>query len=257
MSTGSGWKQSVHAFGQSLVHLLPTSSSDGSTKTDNLHEFVLEPLSTVLKLAILHFKPVGTKICIQRNVIRFNEPGDFQGIARWFLRSDKSDLAFLKVSIYHACCIFLSHPYLGLYPGLYEVFVNAQKGLVRLSETYRENRIYADALISYSHMINTSLTVGLDAMRSQFIPDQMFPLYTEQKLLATQAIWSPTNLRVVINLMQYITAPLESTASTALVVTSTASGTPLYMAHADKTKSLEEILVQLDQRVQDILQSIP
>ena len=38
-------------------------------KTDNLHLFVLDPLSVIIKLAILSNKPIGTKIRIDNNII--------------------------------------------------------------------------------------------------------------------------------------------------------------------------------------------
>ena len=38
-------------------------------KTVNLHLFILDPLSVIIKLAILSNKPIGTKICIDKNLI--------------------------------------------------------------------------------------------------------------------------------------------------------------------------------------------
>ena len=42
--------------------------------TDNSKHLILEPLSCVLKLALLQYKPVGTKISVVNNAIKFNEP---------------------------------------------------------------------------------------------------------------------------------------------------------------------------------------
>ena len=44
----------------------------------NIKLFLLDPLSVIIKLAILGNKPVGTKILIQNNVLYFQEPGLFQ-----------------------------------------------------------------------------------------------------------------------------------------------------------------------------------
>ena len=43
-----------------------------NNKTDNLQLFILDPFSVIIKLAILSNKPIGTKICISRNIIYFS-----------------------------------------------------------------------------------------------------------------------------------------------------------------------------------------
>ena len=50
--------------------------------TDYSKHLILEPLSCVLKLALLQYKPVGTKISVVNNAIQFNEPSFLQGITR-------------------------------------------------------------------------------------------------------------------------------------------------------------------------------
>ena len=40
----------------------------------NIKLFILDPLSVIIKLAIISNKPVGTKILIQNNIIFFQEP---------------------------------------------------------------------------------------------------------------------------------------------------------------------------------------
>ena len=65
----------------------------------NNHFFLLDPLSVIIKLAILGNKPVGTKILIQRNVIYLQEPGIFQPIARMFYKTTKEDLQYLRQAL--------------------------------------------------------------------------------------------------------------------------------------------------------------
>lgn len=50
----------------------------------NYKLYLLDPLSVIIKLAILGNKPVGTKLLIQNNVIYFQEPGFFQSITRFY-----------------------------------------------------------------------------------------------------------------------------------------------------------------------------
>ena len=53
---------------------------------------ILEPLSCVLKIAILHYKPVGTKISVSNNSIKFHEPSMLQGITRSLGGDSRQDL---------------------------------------------------------------------------------------------------------------------------------------------------------------------
>ena len=62
---------------------------------DNVKLFILDPLSVIIKLAIISNKPYGTKILIQNNVIFFQEPGVFQAICRYVLNTNKSDLQYM------------------------------------------------------------------------------------------------------------------------------------------------------------------
>ena len=60
------------------------------------HLYILDPLSVIIKLAILSNKIVGTKIYIVRNIIYFQDPGMFQGLCRYFLKTYPSqEIIFL------------------------------------------------------------------------------------------------------------------------------------------------------------------
>jgi len=60
--------------------------------TDNSKHLILEPLSCVLKLALLQYKPVGTKISVINNAIQFNEPSFLQGLTRSLGGDSRQDL---------------------------------------------------------------------------------------------------------------------------------------------------------------------
>ena len=60
----------------------------------NLHLFILDPLSVIIKLAIISNKPIGTKLRIDNNVIYLQEPGLFQGLSRYFYKSNKTNIQY-------------------------------------------------------------------------------------------------------------------------------------------------------------------
>jgi hypothetical protein len=66
-----------------------TTSIPDDNNNINIRLLILDPLSVIIKLAILSNKPVGTKLLIQNNVIYFQEPGPFQSLCRVIYKSNK------------------------------------------------------------------------------------------------------------------------------------------------------------------------
>lgn len=60
---------------------------------------IIEPLTCMIRLAILSFKPKGTKICIYENSIYIQEPGYLQGTIRWISGDNRNDLHYLFAPI--------------------------------------------------------------------------------------------------------------------------------------------------------------
>ena len=75
-----------------------TTLPENNTKV-NIKLFLLDPLSVIIKLAILGNKPIGTKFLLQNNVIFFQEPGIFQSITRMFYNSNKTDLQYMSTRV--------------------------------------------------------------------------------------------------------------------------------------------------------------
>lgn len=53
---------------------------------------ILDPYSCLVKLALLKYMPIGTKISIYENKLYFNEPGNFQGVVRFIYGDGREDL---------------------------------------------------------------------------------------------------------------------------------------------------------------------
>ena len=65
-------------------------------------DMILEPLQSMIQLAILSVKPIGTKLAIQENILYIQEPSIIQPINRWYNSDKKDDLYFLfQVIFYH------------------------------------------------------------------------------------------------------------------------------------------------------------
>ena len=87
--------------------MMSESLPDNNTQI-NLRTFILDPLSVIIKLAVIGNKPVGTKILISKNIIYFQEPGPFQALCRMFFKTNKTDLQYMYNPIELACKQFLS-----------------------------------------------------------------------------------------------------------------------------------------------------
>lgn len=108
-----------------------TALPENNTKI-NIKLYLLDPLSVIIKLAIISNKSVGTKILIQNNIIYFQEPGVFQAVCRVFFNSNKTDLQYIYNPIQIACQTFLTKEFIQKTPRIKNLFMCAQHGLKEL-----------------------------------------------------------------------------------------------------------------------------
>ena len=111
--------------------MINESLPDNNTQI-NLKTFVLDPLSVIIKLAVIGNKPVGTKILITNNVIYLQEPGPFQALCRIFFKTNKTDLQYMYNPIELSCKQFLSKEFVKTTPRIKNLFTCAQNGIKRL-----------------------------------------------------------------------------------------------------------------------------
>ena len=62
-------------------------------------DMILEPLQSMLQLALLSICPVGTKLRIKENILYLQMPNIAQPIVRWYNADKKDDLYFLYAVI--------------------------------------------------------------------------------------------------------------------------------------------------------------
>jgi hypothetical protein len=169
----------------------------------NLKTFVLDPLSVIIKLAIIGNKPVGTKILISKNIIYFQEPGPFQALCRVFFKTNKTDLQYMYNPIEYACKQFLSKEFVKGTPRIKNLFTCAQNGIKRLIETYKTNSIICLTL-NYFNVIITN-HVEQTYNETIFNKDGMTSLYTKELLEQLNNYWSQEKIKVVLDLITFLT----------------------------------------------------
>ena len=128
-----------------------------STNFSVLQKFILDPLSTIIKLAILGKKSVGCKISIKNNQIYIQESGVFQGFTRYYMGNTKNDIHYLSIPIEIASKRYLTIEKINEIPNIITIFKCAQQGLTNLMETYFEFPIVVHCLKYYYSIIDTHL----------------------------------------------------------------------------------------------------
>ena len=166
------------------------------------HLFILDPLSVIIKLAILGNKIIGTKICISRNIIYFQEPGMFQGFCRYFLKTNKTDLQYMYNPIELACQHYLSKTCIQQNPKLKDLFKCAQNGILKLIETYKQCSIMRLCLNYYFSLISNHLDET--CIENLFRKDNMTPLYTTELVIALNKLWTHDRIHIILNLTAYL-----------------------------------------------------
>jgi hypothetical protein len=166
------------------------------------HLFILDPLSVIIKLAILSNKLVGTKICISRNIIYFQEPGIFQGLCRYLLKTNKTDLQYMYNPIEIACQYYLSETSIENNPGLKDLFKCAQNGILKLIETYKQCSIMRLCLNYYYSLISNHLEET--CIENLFRKDNMTPLYTTDLVDELHLLWTQERIKIILNLTTYL-----------------------------------------------------
>jgi hypothetical protein len=199
-------------------------------KTVDLQLYILDPLSVIIKLAILSNKPVGTKICISKNIIFLQEPGPFQSFCRYIFSTNKTDIQYLYNPIQLACQTYLIKESVIKNPKLKELFKCAQNGLIRLSETYKSCSIIRLCINYYSTLIDNYLQEIYK--EDLFKKDVMTPLYTSEVIAIFNKLWIQDRIKIILNLTTFLISDENASAN---------------------VKSVETIMVDMDTQVQNVV----
>lgn len=168
----------------------------------NQKNYLLDPLSVIVKLAILASKPIGTKVCIHNNVLSFQDPGPFQAICRLMYQLNKTDLHFMYNPIQIACAHFLSTSAIKNRPRMRNLFIYAQRGLEKLMDTYRNNSTIRHSL-NYYHAIIANY-VDAKYNTTLFRRDGMSVLYGNEIVASLNGQWSDKWIKAVLDMNGFL-----------------------------------------------------
>lgn len=162
---------------------------------------VLDPLTTMIKLAILGYKSDGTKLAIDANRIYFQEPTMFQGFWRWAYGNKRYELHHLLNPIIKA----VRRYDVGSNPSIKLIFQNAILGIDKLKSSYNNS----------SSVVNHSLDLYMSIINNVIIPDSsratsngiFHSVHEEedtQHISIFQNLWTDDEINLVANMLTQI-----------------------------------------------------
>lgn len=139
-----------------LKKIYSSVSSSVTSETRTRHLYIVEPLSAMVRIALLNYRDVGTKISISNNKISYSEPNVLQGTIRWSYGDTRNDIHYLLNPIKKAVEWFPPKDN----EHAATIFRVARLGLKRLKDTYKrsnEGHLVCHSLDLYCSIIDNSL----------------------------------------------------------------------------------------------------
>jgi len=158
--------------------------------------YILDPLTCIIRLGILSFKPEGTKISINQNKISYNDPNIFQGTIRWGYGDNRNDLHNLFKPILRSTQWYNMSDKI-----INDLFKFAVKGLIKLKKAYNINSIICHSIDHYIDIIEKNKLPEND----QFI-DEENELYKQLKNL-----WTESQISIVNSLLNEANKQIDET----------------------------------------------
>lgn len=157
---------------------------------------VLDPLTCIIRCAILSFKPHGTKISIQNNKINYHDPNFLQGTIRWSQGDKREDLHNIYNPILKS-----TEWYSKDNKDIYNIFRLAKKGLEKLKNSYDKSSIISHSLELYINILNLFLN-GQNQCMKELYSSQELTRENEPKVYGTTNEETNTTLKNEINVKE-------------------------------------------------------
>ncbi len=162
---------------------------------------VLDPLTCIIRCAILSFKPVGTKLSINNNRISFVDPNFLQGTIRWTYGDKREDLH----NIYNPI-VKSTQWYKVDNPHILNIFKLSKKGLEKLKQSYEENSIITHSLSLYINIMDMFISSNNECLKDlSKNTDEDNKIYKELREL-----WSESQISIVNNILKQMETDAEN-----------------------------------------------
>jgi len=155
---------------------------------------ILEPFCCIMRIILLEYKSIGTKISIQNNSILYNDPSFYQGILRSFYGDNREDIHNLYSPILKGFEWYnIGESNMNRY-----FFEKLIIGLEKLNSVYDENTIIYHSISHYITMIKDLLETN-DLSKFKNINKQESPLIDNLR-----NIWDSDEIYIIYKNLNYI-----------------------------------------------------
>lgn len=154
---------------------------------------ILDPLSCIIRLALLIFKESGTKISISNNRIYYQPPTILQGTMRWTNGDNRNDL--------HNLCNPIEKSIQWYEPedneDIANIFKYAVQGLDKLKESY----IHKDMKVGDSNLVCHSIAHYISLINRK-LENKKIDKHNEPENSNLKYLWNKTEISIIDNLLE-------------------------------------------------------
>ena len=148
-------------------------------------------------------------------------------MVRFIFKNNKVDIQYLYNPIQLACIKFLNKDFIKNNSHIIKIFINAQKGIQNLIETYNNFAIITHTLYMYYNIIANHL--GNLYNENLFIKDNMTIIYNNEIVNKLNATWTNERIKIVLDMIDFINNDKDS---------------------ENSVKCLEEFMIIIDKEVE-------
>lgn len=169
---------------------------------------LLDPLTCIIRCAILSFKPFGTKISILNNRITYHEPNLLQGTIRWSQGDKREDLHNIYNPILKSTQWYSKDN-----PDILNIFKLAKKGLERLKGSYETSSIISHSLALYINIVDLFINSNKECL-NEFFQNSNKKIFGEvnekeneedNKLYKSlKELWNDKQITIVNNILEQV-----------------------------------------------------
>ena len=168
---------------------------------ENNSNSIIDPLTCLIRLAILEFKPINTKISIKNNRITYNDPNILQGTLRWTNGDKRSDIHNIYNPILKAIQWYEPDN-----EDIKNIFKYSLKGLEKLKMSYEENSII-------SHSIEYYITF----IKQNFKNKKNKETETNTIFFQFKELWSDRELNIINNMLLELADQYDDSVDNSLI----------------------------------------
>lgn len=207
---------------------------------------IIEPLICLVRLAILEFKPLGTKISIFNNRITYNEPNLLQGAVRWSNGDTRDDLHNIFLPITKA-----GEWYSLENEDIKNILIFAIRGLEKLKSSYSRNSTINHSIQYYISYLKTTHAGGNTNAKDDSSGAETNTIFNKLK-----GIWNDREITIINNLLIELQEKRKQQNNETVEDESLTSVTEPYSQHQELEtiiNTLETLLISKENKVHSLI----